>query len=38
MQDNIENIEAEECLLGMLLCDGNLMGEISRNINFDDFN
>ena len=38
MQDNIENIEAEECLLGMLLCDGNLMGEISRIINFDDFN
>lgn len=38
MQDKIENIGAEEYLLGMLLCEGSLMGEISRFLKPDDFN
>ncbi|WP_068267681.1 replicative DNA helicase [Caviibacter abscessus] len=38
MQDNFENIGAEEYLLGMLLCEGSLMGEISRFLKPDDFN
>lgn len=37
MQDKIENIGAEEYLLGTLLCEGSLMGEISRILKPEDF-